>query len=73
MVRTTSSKLEHVPFVIVHRSVTLEPAFNPVTVLVAEEGVVTVAPFAAPTMLQAPVPVTGTFAPRVKLTALQSS
>ena len=71
--RTTSSKFEHVPFVIVHRRVTLEPAFSPVTVLPAEEGVVTTAPFAAPTILQAPVPVPGTLPPRVKLAALHNS
>ncbi len=34
LVSTTSSKLEHDPFVIVQRSVTLKPGFNPVTALV---------------------------------------
>ena len=66
MVSTTSSVLVHEPFVIVHRSVTLDPAFRPVTVDVAEEGVVTVAPFATPTILHAPVPVTGALPARVK-------
>ncbi len=73
MVRTTSSKFEHVPFVIVHRRVTLAPAVSPVTVLPAEEGAVTTAPFAAPTTLQAPVPTSGALATRVKLAALHSS
>jgi hypothetical protein len=61
LVRVTSSKLAHEPFVIVHLNVTLFPAVRPVTVLTSDEGVVTVAPFAAPMMLHDPVPVTGAF------------
>ena len=73
MVSTTSSKLVHDPFVIVHLNVTLLPAVRPVTVLVSDEGVVIVAPFAAPMMLHDPVPVTGAFPASVKLAVLQSS
>ena len=73
LVSITSSKLVHDPLVIVHLNVTLLPAVRPVTVLVADEGVVTVAPLAAPIMLQAPVPVTGTFPAKVKLPLLHCS
>jgi hypothetical protein len=72
-VRTSSSELEHDPFVIVQRSVTLLPIVRPVTVLVREEGEVIVALFADPTILHKPVPVTGAFALSVKLPVLQSS
>jgi hypothetical protein len=72
-VRVTSSKLAHDPFVIVHLNVTLFPAVSPVTVLTSDDGVVMVAPFAAPMMLHDPVPVTGAFPARVKLAVLQSS
>ena len=73
LVSITSSKLVHDPLVIVHLNVTLLPAVRPVTVLVADEGVVTVAPLAAPMMLQAPVPVTGMFPAKVKLPLLHCS
>jgi hypothetical protein len=73
LVSVTSSKLAHEPLVIVHLNVTLFPAVSPVTVLVSDEGVVMVAPFAAPMMLHAPVPVTGAFPASVKLAVLQSS
>ena len=72
-VSTTSSKLVHDPFVIVHLSVTLFPAVSPVTVLVADESVLTVAPLAAPMMLHAPVPVTAALAAKVKFGVLHSS
>src|SRR5688500_20243715 len=48
LVSTTSSKLVHAPLVTVQRKVTLFPAGRPVTVLVGELPVLTVAPFAAP-------------------------
>jgi hypothetical protein len=73
LVSTTSSLLVHDPFVIVHLNVTLLPAVSPVTPLVSEEAVVTEAPFAAPTMLQDPVPVTAAFAAKVKLPLLHCS
>ena len=73
MVSTTSSKLVHDPLVIVHLKVTLFPAVRPVTVLVADEGVVTTAPFAAPITVHAPVPVTAAFAAKVKFAVLHSS
>jgi hypothetical protein len=73
LVRVTSSKLVHDPLVIVHLRVTLFPAVSPVTVLVADAGVVIVAPLAAPMILQRPVPVTAAFPARVKFAVLQSS
>ena len=73
MVSTTSSKLVHDPFVIVHLNVTLLPAVRPVTVLTSEDGVVMVAPFAAPMMLQVPVPVTAVFPAKVKFGVLHCS
>ena len=42
MVNTTSSKLLHVPFVIVHLKVVVPPAVKPVTVLTFDVGVVIV-------------------------------
>jgi hypothetical protein len=47
-VSATSSKLEHEPFVIVQRNVTLDPAASPVTVVVGELMFVMTAPFAGP-------------------------
>src|SRR5919106_1039642 len=73
LVSTTSSKLVHEPLMIVHLKVTLLPAVRPVTVLVAEPGVVMVAPLAAPTMLQVPVPITAAFPARVKFAVLHCS
>ena len=67
LVRVTSSKLAHEPFVIVHRNVTLVPAVRPVTVVVAELILVMTAPFAAPWMVQVPVPTTGVLPARVKV------
>ena len=67
MVRTTSSKLEHEPLLIVHLRVTLVPAVRPVTVVVAELILVMTAPFAAPWMVQVPVPTTGVLPARVKV------
>lgn len=72
-VSVTSSKLEHEPFVTVQRKVTLAPAFSPVTVVVGELMFVITAPFAAPWMLQVPVPVTGELAAMTKVDVLQSS
>jgi hypothetical protein len=54
-VKTTSSFDEHVPLDTVHLKVTELPAVNPVTPVVALVGVVIVAPFAAPTIVQRPV------------------
>jgi hypothetical protein len=73
LVSTTSSKLVQDPFVIVHLNVTLFPAVSPVTVLVANAGVVIAAPLAAPMILQSPVPVTAAFPANVKLAVLHSS
>ena len=69
LVNTTSSVTEgHTPFDIVHLSVALLPAARPVTVVVADDGVVTdTAPL---TMLQLPVPVVAAVAPIVKLPLL---
>ena len=72
-VNTTSSKLVQDPLVMVHLNVTLFPAVRPVTVLVADDGVVTTAPLAAPITVQAPVPVTGAFADKVKFAVLHNS
>jgi hypothetical protein len=63
--------LEHAPLVIVHRSVTEVPTVKPVTPLVLDVGVVTDAPFADPTIDQAPVPITGLLAASVKDPLLQ--
>src|SRR5690242_19364706 len=56
LVRTISSKVEHDPFAIVHLNVTLNPALSPVTVVVGELILVITAPFAAPWIVQVPVP-----------------
>ena len=69
-VRVTSSKFEHEPFVIVHRSVTLNPAVRPVTVVVREAVLVMDAPFAAPTIDHAPVPMPGRLPARVNVLVL---
>lgn len=65
-VRTSSSALVHEPFVIVQRKVTELPSLKPVTVLVAEAGVVIVAPFDGPIILHEPRPTPGVFAFKVK-------
>ena len=64
-----------IPFVIVHLRVTLSPAVSPVTVLVADEGVVMIAPLAAPMIVHNPEAVTGegVLPANVKLAALHSS
>ena len=62
---TSSSSSGHKPLLIVQRNTTLLPAFKPVTPLVAVPGVVITAPFAAPTMLQTPVPTVGTLPAKV--------
>ena len=73
-VKVTSEVLAvQVPFEIVQRSVTLKPAFNPVTVVVLNVAVVIVAPFAAPTILHRPVPLAGLFAAIVKEPLLHCS
>ena len=65
LVKITSSLLSgQLPFVIVQRKVALVPKGTPVTPLVAEPGVVTVA--VPPTMLHAPLPTTAAFPARVK-------
>ena len=75
LVRVTSSKLVHDPFVIVHLNVTLFPAVRPVTVLDDDAGVVMMAPLAAPMILHKPVAVPGKGAlpAKVKFAVLQSS
>ena len=70
MVKTTSSKLVHDPFVIVHLNVTLNPAVSPVTVVVGELILVTTAPFAAPWIVQVPVPGPAALPARVKTAVL---
>ena len=70
LVSTTSSKLEHDPFAIVHLKVTLKPAVKPVTVVVAEVVLVMTAPFAAPCMVHVPVPMPGVFPASVKVLVL---
>lgn len=68
-VSTTSSVEEHVPLVMVHRRVALVPTGTPVTVDVADEGVVIVA--VPLTTLQTPVPVVAALPARVKDPLLQ--
>ena len=70
LVSTTSSKLEHEPFAIVHLNVTLKPALSPVTVVVAELILVITAPFAAPWIVQVPVPGAAAFPANVKIAVL---
>ena len=70
MVNTTSSKVEHDPFVIVHLKVTLNPAVSPLTVLVAELILVIDAPLAAPWIVQVPVPGPAAFPASVKIAVL---
>ena len=60
-----------VPFSTFHSSVTEVPAATPVTVVVADAGLVTVA--LPETTVQVPVPVAGTVAPIGKELVLQSS
>jgi hypothetical protein len=64
-VKTTSSLEEHVPFVTVHLNVTELPAVKPVMPVVALVGVVIVAPFAAPTIAQTPLPTEGVLPAKV--------
>src|SRR5690606_3807280 len=66
LVSTTSSKVEHDPLAIVQRSVTLDPAVSPVTVVVGELILVITAPFAAPWNVQVPVPGPAALPARVK-------
>src|SRR5258707_1237852 len=73
-VNTTSSVLGvHTPLLIVQRNVTLLPAVSPVTVLVFEPAAVMLAPFAAPTIVQAPLPAAGMFPASVKFPPLHCS
>ena len=72
-VNTTSSKLVHEPLLIVHLNVTLKPALRPVTVVVGELILVMTAPFAAPWMVQVPVPGAAAFPARVKVDVLHCS
>ena len=62
-----SSKVEPhtAPLLIVHRSVTLKPAVNPVTPLLLAVGVVIEAPLAAPMIVHNPVPGAAAFPARV--------
>jgi hypothetical protein len=74
LVRTTSSVLGvHTPFEIVHLNVTLKPAVRPVTVLTFDVGVVIVAPFAAPMIVQSPELIVGALPAKVKLPLLHCS
>ena len=73
LVSTTSSKLVQDPLVIVHLNVTLKPALRLVTVVVAELMLVITAPFAAPWMVQVPVPGAAAFHARVKVDVLHCS
>ena len=66
---TTSSVEEHVPLVMVHRRVALVPTGTPVTVDVADEGVVIVA--VPLTRLHTPVPEVAALPARVKEPLLQ--
>ena len=72
MVKTTSSKVEHDPLAIVHLSVTLKPAVSPVTVVVGELILVIRAPFAAPWIVQVPVPGVAALPVRVKVDVLHN-
>jgi len=73
-VNTTSSVLGvHTPLLIVQRNVTLFPAVNPLTALLFAEGVVMLAPFAAPTIVHAPLPAAGMFPASVKFPLLHCS
>jgi hypothetical protein len=72
-VSTTSSKLVHDPFVIVHLNVTLKPAVRPVIVVVGELMLVITAPLAAPIIVQVPVPGAAAFPARVKVDVLHCS
>jgi hypothetical protein len=69
LINNTSSVVGvHVPLLIVHLNVAVVPTGTPVTGLVAEDDVVTLA--VPPITLQAPVPVPGAVAPNVKLPLL---
>ena len=65
---TSSLEAAQAPFVIVHLNVTLEPTLIPVTVELAEFGVVMVA--VPDVTLQVPLPVTGTLPANVVLVTL---
>ena len=65
LVKTTSSVALQTPFVTVQINVTEVPTLSPVTVEVGLLGVVIIAPFVAPGMLQTPVPTEGVLAAKV--------
>jgi hypothetical protein len=69
-VKTTSSLDEHVLFVTVHLNVTELPAVKPEIPVVALVGVVIVAPFAAPTIVQTPLPTEGMLPAKVNVPLL---
>jgi hypothetical protein len=74
LVKITSSVVGvHTPLLMVHRKVTLKPAFNPVTVLVLLVGVVMLAPLAAPTIVHNPELMVGALPVSVKLPLLHCS
>src|SRR5260221_97665 len=74
LVSTTSSVLGvHTPLLTVQRNVTLFPAVNPLTALLLAAGVVMLAPFAAPTIVHAPLPAAGMFPASVKFPLLHCS
>ena len=58
------------PLKIDQRNVTEAPTVKPETVELARVGALITAPFAAPTTLQSPFPIVGTFAAKVKLPLL---
>jgi hypothetical protein len=64
-VKITSSLEEHVPLVTVHLNVILLPAIKLETPVVGLVGVVMVAPFAVPTIVQRPLPTEGVLAANV--------
>ena len=73
-VKVTSEVLgAQTPFVIVHLSVTLNPALRPVTVVTGSKSSVIDAPFAAPTNVHWPDPLAGLFPAKVKLPLLHCS
>src|SRR5690606_9212889 len=68
---TSSVLAVHFPFSTLHSNVPDAPAATPVTVVVADAGLVIVA--LPETMLHVPVPMTGTVAPIEKELVLQST
>ena len=72
-VNTTSSKLIHEPLVMVHLSVTLNPALRPVTVVLCRFTLVMDAPFAEPCTDHVPLPTPGALPESVNVGLLHCS